>query len=317
VTDKPGYTHGPHVTPDVLADLQAGLLHDRAEQTAHDHLAGCPACRGDLERLADIPGRLGAAGPVEPIPADVASRLDAALATAATEPADVAAASTVLPLQGAPAAHRRERSSPRGLRLLQAAAAAVVVLGLGGLAVSALHGGSDSGGTADTAGAASGGSAGAKSAAVPITASGRDWTPTTLAAAAPALAAGTYGPAFAAYDDNTRKSAASGSSVPTPAAPRLPSTTASGSSGPAEHGTAAGAAGKLADPTALRACVTNLTDGDTTMQPLAVDLARWQGQPAAVLVFPTAGDPASLDVYVVAPDCPTGLFLNFVRVPRS
>ncbi len=53
------------------------------------------------------------------------------------------------------------------------------------------------------------------------------------------------------------------------------------------------------------------------MQPLAVDLARWQGQPAAVLVFPTPHDPASLDVYVVAPDCPTGLFLNFARVPRS
>jgi hypothetical protein len=24
-----------------------------------------------------------------------------------------------------------------------------------------------------------------------------------------------------------------------------------------------------------------------------------------------------LDVYVVAPDCPTGLFLHFERVPRS
>jgi hypothetical protein len=308
VTDEPDHTDGPHVTPDVLADLQAGLLHDRAERAARDHLATCPACRADLAVLAAIPDRLAAAGSVEPIPTDVASRLDAALAAAAAAPPDVAAASTIVPLHGATATHRRDLSGPRELRLLQAAAVLVVVLGLGALAVSAIHGGSDSGGAATSAGGAAGDRAAApKSAAVPVSSSGRNWTPTTLAAAAPSLAAGTFGPAVSLYD-STRKSAASPSSaVPSPAS----------SSGGMVNGAAAGPAARLADPAALSACITNLSDPGPPMQPLAVDLARWQGQPAAVLVFPTPHDPASLDVYVVAPDCPTGLFLNFARVPRS
>jgi hypothetical protein len=310
VTDEPGNTHGPHVTTDVLADLQAGLLHDRAERAAREHLAECPECQADLEVLAAIPDRLAAAGSVEPIPADVASRLDAALAAAASAPADVAATPTIVPSLGATAAHRRERSGPRGLRLLQAAAAIVVVLGLGALAVSAINGGSEGGGASTAGGATSDRAAAApRSAAVPVTASGRNWTPTTLAAAAPALASGTFGPALSLYD-SARKTAAS--TTPSGTATDVP-TPAEG----LESGSAAGPAARLSDPSALRTCVTNLNDGDQTLQPLAVDLAQWQGQPAAVLVFPTVGDPTSLDVYVVAPDCPTGLFLNFARVPRS
>jgi hypothetical protein len=308
VTDDLGTTHGPHVTPDVLADLQAGLLHNRAERTAREHLADCPDCQADLALLAALPDRLAAAGSVEPIPPDVASRLDTALAAAASAPPDAAAAPTIVPLQGATATHRRDRSSPRGLRLLQAAAVLVVILGLGALAVTAIHGGSNGSG-AQTAGAAdSAGGRSAPHAAVPVTTSGRNWTPTTLAAAAPSLAAGTFGPAVSLYD-STRKSAAlpSAAAVPSPAS----------SSGGLANGSAAGPAERLADPAALAACITNLTDPDAPVQPLAVDLARWQGQPAAVFVFPTPHDPASVDVYVVAPDCPTGLFLNFARVPRS
>jgi hypothetical protein len=245
---------------------------------------------------------------VEPIPADVASRLDAALAAAASAPPDVAATPTIVPLHGATATHRGERSNPRGLRLLQAAAVLVVVLGLGALAVSAIHGGSDSGGASSASGAAGDRASAPKSAAVPVTSSGRNWTPTTLAAAAPSLAAGTFGPAVSLYD-STRKTAASptAAAVPSPAS----------SSGGVANGLAAGPADRLGDPAALSACIANLSDPGPAMQPLAVDLARWQGQPAAVLVFPTPQDPASLDVYVVAPDCPTGLFLNFARVPRS
>ena len=309
MTDEPDDANGPHATPDALADLQAGLLHDRAEQAAREHVAACPSCQADLEVLAAIPGRLAAAGSVEPIPADVASRLDAALAAAASAPPDVAATPTIVPTLGATATHRRDRSSPRGLRLLQAAAVLVVVLGLGALAVSAIRGGSDSAGTTASAGGSAGDrAAAAKSAAVPVTSSGRNWTPTTLAAAAPSLAAGTFGPPVSLYD-SARKTAAS------PSAAAVPSPESS-SGGPV-NGAAAGSAARLGDPAALSACIANLSDPGPAMQPLAVDLARWQGQPAAVLVFPTPNDPASLDVYVVAPDCPTGLFLNFARVPRS
>ncbi len=243
MTDELGTTHGPHVTPDVLADLQAGLLHDRAERAAREHLADCPVCQADLEVLAAIPDRLAAAGSVEPIPADVASRLDTALAAAASAPPDVAAAPTIVPLHGATATHRSDRSSPRGLRLLQAAAVLVVVLGLGALAVSAIHGGSDSGGAATTAsGSAGDRAAAAGSAAVPVTTSGRNWTPTTLAAAAPSLAAGTLGPPVSLYD-TTRKTAASPSAaaVPSPAS----------SSGGVVNGSAFGPAERLSEPSAL------------------------------------------------------------------
>ena len=43
---------------------------------------------------------------------------------------------------------------------------------------------------------------------------------------------------------------------------------------------------------------------------------RWQGSPAAVLVFPSEGDPGHLDAYAVAPTCPVGEFLGFVRLAR-
>lgn len=304
------------VTPDILADLQEGLLDADGEAAARRHLEACVDCRADLALLTDLPGRLAAAGDVGPLPEPVAARLDRALAAAAEEPADApgvptvpTASRTVTPL---PTAH----GPVRGMRLLQAAAAVVLVLGVGALGVSALTQGSDNGGSASTAGSAAdsaGGKAAPEAASVaPITASGRDWTPGTVRSDAARLVDGSLGQAYALYD---RAEAADGATDSTRSGTPAPSGSAPTPAGALRA--AAGAAGELADPTTLRACVTNLTDGDTSVQPVAVDLARWKGQPAAVLVFPTTDDPGSLDVYVVAPDCPTGLFLHFARVPRS
>ena len=50
---------------------------------------------------------------------------------------------------------------------------------------------------------------------------------------------------------------------------------------------------------------------------MAVDLASYEGQPAAVVLLPTPDDPGTVDVFVVKPECPPGEFLYFVRVPRS
>ena len=309
MTDEPGHPHGPHVTADVLADLQAGLLHDRAERAARDHLADCPVCQADLEVLAAIPGRLAAAGTVEPIPADVASRLDAALAAAASAPPDGAAASTIVPLRGATATHRRDRSGPRGLRLLQAAAVLVVILGLGALAVSAIHGGSNGSG-AQTAGAAD--SAGGKSApqaAFPVTASGRNWTPSTLTSAVPRLVAGSLSPVIARgplADDSLTSTSGSGGATPSP----------SGSSAPAAEApqfAASNAAGRLAGGTALADCIATLVPGGAT--PLAVDVATYQGKPAAVILLPGLAGPDRIDIWVVPPDCSSAT-LYYGSVPR-
>jgi hypothetical protein len=300
-----------HLSADTLADLQEGLLDADGEAAARRHLEACAGCRADLAALTALPAQLAAAGDAGPAPELVAARLDRALADAAAETSDPGAATaarTVTPLGP-------DRGPVRGMRLLQAAAAVVLVLGVGALGVSALTraGDDDSGtaSTADSAGSAGGDSDAAPEAATvaPITASGRNWTAAAVRAEAAALASGSVGRTYALYDRQAAKGAEQDGSTPDPSA--------SPPAAQRDLAAAAGGADRLADPAALRACVANITDGDASLQPVAVDLARWQGKPAAVLVFPTADEPASLDVYVVAPDCPTGLFLDFERVPRS
>ncbi len=298
-----------HLDADALADLQEGLLDGDGEATARRHLEACADCRADLASLTDLPALLAAAGDVGPMPELVAARLDRALAAEAVRPDVPTATRTITPELSA------ARGPVRGMRLLQAAAAVVLVLGAGAIGISALpHGGGGNSTSAGSSGAAdsAGGSAAAESASAPVTASGRNWTTGTLTAAAPLLAAGTYGPAFTQLD---RKAAArddAGGATPSPSVGTL-----SGAPSIPPEAAAAGPASRLADPAALQACVVTLADGGPVVQPLAVDLATYEGKPAAVLVFPAADDRAALDVYVVAPDCPTGLFLDFLRVPRS
>lgn len=303
-----------HLSADTLADLQEGLLDADGEAAARRHLEACAACRADLAALTDLPGLLAAAGDAGPVPELVAARLDRALAGAAAEdaadPTAATATRTVTPL--AP-----DRGPVRGMRLLQAAAVVVLVLGAGALGVSALNHGGSNGDSASTAGSAADSGAGggasreepSAATVAPITASGRDWTAAALRTDAADLLTGTLGQAYALYDRQAATGAQLDGATPDPSA--------SPPAAQRDLANAAGGADRLADPTALRACVANITDGDASLQPVAVDLARWQGKPAAVLVFPTTDDPASLDVYVVAPDCPTGLFLDFERVPRS
>ncbi len=71
-------------------------------------------------------------------------------------------------------------------------------------------------------------------------------------------------------------------------------------------------------PDAATLCVRVLTDGDGTTA-LAVDSGSYAGHPAIVVVVPTQGDPASLDVFVVKPGCGTGSadILEFQRIPAS
>jgi len=256
--------------------------------------------------LAGIPNLLAAASDAGPVPADVAGRIDEALA--AEPPVLAAGSATVTPL-----APRRE--APMGMRMLQAAAVLVVALAGIGLAITARDGGNDSSTTAA-------GSAGKEAAqalpddgSFPVTTSGRDWTQDSVVAAVPELLTGST-------------AAADGAAAPTsPTSPSAPSGSASEDAGPSDDtgvessgGATArlsgNAAGRLAGGPPLAECVTALNDDPVT--PLAVDLATWAGQPAAIILLPTPGDPTSVDEWVVAPDCSIedAKVLYFARVAR-
>lgn len=284
-------TPSTHLDPDRLADLHEGLLDPAETSAAEQHLAGCAACSADLDAIAGLPDVLAGAAEVGPMPEDLVRRIDGALTEAAAAPSAGTAARTVTPLAD------RRSSSPRGMRILQAAAVIVVLLAGGALGISALDGG---GGDTNTAARSAGGQAADEAGKrVPITASGRDWTKPELAAAGPDFARGTLGPPVAEYSrskDSGRASGGNGESVPSPAA-------------------ADSATSQLREPGAITACSRNLTGRDTA--PLSIDLAKFEGQPAAVFAFPTPGDLSRVDLFVVAPDCPTGTFLYYASVPRS
>jgi len=289
-----------HLDDDTLADLQEDLLEPAAARSAGEHLAGCPVCADRADRLARLPGLLADAGTAGPVPVEVATGIDAALSAEAVS-AGAPGARTVTPLDP------ERRGSPVGMRVLQAAAVLVLVLAGVGLALSALGGGSD--GDAGTAGSAvdSGGGSSERSTTLgqfPLTVSGRAWTGSSLTEAVPDLLAARLSPPV---DAQTLRESAAGSDTSRTDAPEDEGAD-DGTDEDSQENTATPApaaaptgAQRLASGPALAECVAALADGPVT--PLAVDLATWEGDPAAVILLPTPDDPATLDVWVVAPDC--------------
>lgn len=331
---------GRHLADDELADLDADLLDPVEADEARAHLATCPECADRFAELGELRSLLRADDP-GPMPDDLVARLESALAEAGAAPR-FAASSGAATTAGAAASSgagissttaassgtgmttgtaafvgagasggsggaggsggtggsgatvtplHRERRVPAWL---SAAAAIAVVVGVGALGVRAL-GGSNSGTSSSSGGMSSG--AGAPQAArgsapgVAPTASGRDYSPATVAADTRLLLSG-GGPA-----PDVRGSAPE--------------------SAPADGSTPTALAGLSGS--GLAACVGQLSDG-TPQRPLAVDLASWQGSPAAVIVLPAAtADPAYVDVWVVGPACggPGGADVrHFQRVQR-
>jgi hypothetical protein len=107
-----------HLDYETLADLAEGLLDDEPAASAAEHLADCDECRERSAELAEV-SRLLAESPVPPMPAELAARIDAAVA------AESMSTATVTSMQA-----RRDR---RHLRMLSAAAAAIVVVGGGAM----------------------------------------------------------------------------------------------------------------------------------------------------------------------------------------
>lgn len=275
-----------HLTPETLAELDEGLLDAATALSAQGHLVGCPRCTAVRDELRAVPGRLADARDAGPAPADVVARLDAALAA---QRAGTAPTATITPLATG-------RRPPRGLRLLQAAAAVVVLLAGAGIAVTAIQGGDEEGSAADSAATAE--RPASAQGSFPVTSSGRNWSEDSVTEAVPRLVAGSLAPTLRA--DASKDPQEGGGDAGGAAAREL-----------AEREVA-----RLAGGPPLAECVTALNDGPVT--PLAVDLATWKGQPAAVIVLPTLDDPATVDTWVVGPDCSQAdaKVLYFARVAR-
>ena len=265
---------GSHVDADTLADLDEGLLPGDTEHEVEEHLRDCTRCAADRAALAGVPTMLAAAADVGPVPDDVARRLADVVRAGAAGSADGATTgATVVPLQ---------RRPPLGTRVLQAAAVLVLLVAGLGIAIGALQGGGGDDELATSAGGAGASSDSRMEAqrdvgGFPVTISGRDWDPETVRSAVPQIVSGSLPPAQAAAGEDS----------------------SSGDSSP--RSLAADATARLAGGPALAECVTALNDGPVT--PLGVDLASWQGAPAVVIVLPTPDDPATVDEWVVGPQC--------------
>ncbi|HEY2576174.1 MAG TPA: hypothetical protein VGI74_07680 [Streptosporangiaceae bacterium] len=293
-----------HPDPGILADFREGLLGRRHSARIRAHLGNCSSCASLDKDLAQVTELLASAPPPR-MPDDLVARLENALAAeAATRAANPdltsrpsAAASqdtgTADPGPGVPdgagqprrGQRQRGRTGGRPWQLrpatLRAAAAIAAVLAVGGYVLANLHTGNDAvssslgsapaHGSAATAapnerGIANGGIA-APAAGLQVIESGTGYLPGRLASQAQAVLA----------------------SHPVNAA--APHGTSTGTSG-----TSVGAPGISGQ---LQSCVRLVTGG---LQPLLVDEARYQGQPATIIVLPATAGRAG-QVWVTGPSC--------------
>jgi hypothetical protein len=125
-----------HYDHDTLADLAEGLLEEDRAASVAAHLDLCAECQERSADLADV-SRILAEAPVPSMPAELASRIDSAIAAESLNSA------TVVSLE-----RRRGR---RPWRILSAAAATVVVLGGGALVAGQVLNGSGASDTASSA----------------------------------------------------------------------------------------------------------------------------------------------------------------------
>ncbi|MEG3631976.1 anti-sigma factor family protein [Streptomyces poriticola] len=144
--------------PDVaeISDLAEGLLPPSRSTDVRQHLDACGACADVHASLEEIRGLLGALPEPQPMPDDVADRLDAALAAEALSPDNTPAhvsretstapdrpAGHARPSAAGPGRKDRKRGGRRRIAALGAVVAAAA-LGLGSVIVSALNEGGPS-----------------------------------------------------------------------------------------------------------------------------------------------------------------------------
>jgi len=290
----PVHPDSDHLTAEVLADLELGLLDDESRVHAELHLAHCATCTAlghDLavltEAMADLPH--------EPMPDAVWDELTAVLAA---EPVVTpAGAATVVSLE----AGKKGRWSRPGIGVV--AGAAGVALAGAIIVPWVLGSGSDS---ADSGGpvAAEDSVTDVSMAAYAATRSGTKYEAEALDSQVTSLVAAraTFSPTAAATESDP-------SATPSPSA-----------SGDPTEGMTRGSDNAVApmatDPAAAQACLEGYLDRGG-VEPLAIDIGRWQGEPAAIIVLP-GPEPTLADVWVIDPDCsgPEDPLLYFATVAR-
>jgi hypothetical protein len=274
-----------HLTAEQLDELAArahadvdpdqDVVRPAADLELERHLAGCAACRSALGDQVEVGALLRREPDPGPMPADVLARLDAALAGAAATrtAAHGSERHNVVPL----ATHRPGtlgRIAESRVTKALVAAAAVVLIGAGSFA--ALHRNGSGGPSSSSVSASSGGS-------------GQAAAPNLAFGDVPVRASGTaYTSANIRTEVNRQLAAASAAGGGAVKAPQD------------EHGTST-----LTTAAGLRACLTAIQAG--TARPLLVDLATYNGKPAAVIVLSDGSSgPTSKQLWVVAPTCSPG-----------
>jgi hypothetical protein len=119
-----------------IAALGEELLTAAEAREIQEHLAGCPDCTAVAADLELLRNELAGLAPIEPMPEEVAARIDAALAAerSAAQGADETEAVTgPVEVSRETADHRRHAQRGRRPQFALAAAGAFVALGIGGL----------------------------------------------------------------------------------------------------------------------------------------------------------------------------------------
>jgi hypothetical protein len=248
-----------HPDSGVLAEYRAGLISGRGGARIAAHLSACDHCAAVGGQLAEISVLLAAA-PVPAMPDSVARRLDTVLAAEAAERNDAERA-------GAQASRdrtaRRRRAGRGGWRLVPvrvlAPAAALVALAAVGFELSHIGGPANSGGAASAA------------AASPAPSAARLGVPANGSASRAALVPAFRSlPSFRVFNSPTsyRRSTLREQIEHEVRAP-------AGPAGPASA--------------QIKGCVSRVTGGSGPGAPVLVEKARFEGQPAIVIVAPRDG----------------------------
>lgn len=284
------------VDPDVEAPLTAA-----PDPAADAWVAALLADLAPATMPADVRARLDAALAAEPplsagppVAADPSPAIGPSLAVgpAVTDP-PTGGSADVVPLQ--PGGRRRGSSGlPRWWRGVAAAAVAVLAVGVG---VQVLRGG---GSPDPVAGPAAGAAAGANAAvAIParqVLSSGTAYTAARLKdqvlglvdRAEDALGATESASAGTVEEAGTGEGATRAGGAPPVVG--------------AAAATPVGTAGFTATAAGIRDCVLALA-GSASVQAMVVDRATYEGRDAGIVVLPTDPQAATLDVWVVAPEC--------------
>ncbi|HVQ18014.1 MAG TPA: hypothetical protein VMT27_03135 [Actinomycetes bacterium] len=307
----PVHPDSGHLTAELIADLDEGLLDDPSASHAREHLTHCAECQSLHSALSDVSQLLGSL-PTPAMPGDVSQRLADALSQAGAEAnaalspdaiEEPAAAPTVVPLEAAPS-RRQSGWAGRGLGV---AASVAAVLFLGALVVPSLMNSGNNGdntsasGATDELGTAD---ASAKPDLAQFAASrtGTNYRTAAIEQQVVQLVAHT------STDSASLVPAATGEPAATPQV--SPTDGSSKSYQQALRGAMA------TDPAAAQACLEQYLDV-VGVAPLAIDIGTFQGKPAAVIVLRNLDHTDHADVYVVDPTCtgPDAVMLFYASVP--